>query len=170
MEKIMVLSRKILFSAAILMLCTVFLAGCSEMEGLGLDNGTVMTEPSDVSGEKRSGQESSTNAQAGGANVQEGGISVQEGNTGQGETGQVSEDGEVVTFSGIIKAIDEEAGTVTIKNEVDGELVLEVNDKSKILEGESQITLSDLADNIGSVVVAEYDNRTKMLTITCAQD
>jgi len=140
----MVLNRKYVMMLAVLMLGTFFLVGCGEGEETGLDGGTGITDPSGVPGEEGNGQEGST------------------GEGGTGSPGEGEEQEEAATISGILKAADGAAGTVTIESKTDGELVLEVNDKSKILEGESQITFDDLADKIGSEVIAEYDAKTKV--------
>ena len=62
-----------------------------------------------------------------------------------------------------MKAVDDAAGTVTIESETDGELVLKVDDNSKLLKGKVQITFDDLADSIDSEVIAEYDANTKVV-------
>lgn len=136
-KKIMALNRKFVLLLAILMLGTVFVAGCGEGEETGPDGGTDITDPADVTGEEE---------------------------TDLADEGEYEEEDEV-TFSGILKAVDVEAGTVTIENEIDGELKLEIDDNSKILEGQSQITFDDLADIIGSEVIAEYDDQTKVVTV-----
>nr|HQA48607.1 hypothetical protein [Bacillota bacterium] len=73
------------------------------------------------------------------------------------------EEEEADTISGILKAVDDAAGTVTIESETDGELVLKVDDNSKLLKGKVQITFDDLADSIDSEVIAEYDANTKVV-------
>ncbi|MDD2574232.1 MAG: hypothetical protein WCS98_08285 [Bacillota bacterium] len=144
----MALNRKFVMILAILMLGTVFLTGCGDGEETGLDGGTGITDPSDVPGEEGTDLEGDTGEE-------------EIDPAGEGE----EEEEEAATSSGILKAADGAAGTVTIESKTDGELVLEVNDKSKILEGESQITFDDLADNIGSKVIAEYDEQTKVVKV-----
>lgn len=137
----MVLNSKFVMILAVLMLGMVFLTGCGEGEENGLNGGTGITDPSGVAGEEGSTGEEGT------------------GPSGESEGEEV----EAATISGILKAADDAAGTVTIESDTDGELVLKVDDNSKLLKGKVQITFDDLADSIGSEVIAEYDANTKVV-------
>jgi hypothetical protein len=144
----MALNRKFVLILAILMLGTAFLTGCGEGEEPGPDGGTGITDPSGAAGEEGTDQESDTREE-------------ETDPAGEGE----EEKEEAATINGTLKAADGAEGTVTIENETDGELVLEVDDKSRILEGESEITFDDLAENIGSEVIAKYNTQTKVVTV-----
>lgn len=156
--------KEMVLIVAIIAMGSVYLTGCSQEDGLDLDAGTGMTDSSNVVGEEENNQEGDTGeAETGEA---------EKDMAGQGEEGTnpTSEDEELARFSGILKAADSAAGTATVINENDGELVLQVDDKTRILEGETQINLIDLANKIGSEVIVEYDEQTKLITIICAQD
>jgi hypothetical protein len=140
----MAFNRKFVLILAVLMLGMVFLTGCGEGEETGLDEGAGITDPSGVPGQD--------------GNVQDGNPGEKTDPDGNGE----GEEEEADTISGILKAADGTAGTVTIESETDGELVLKVDDNSRILKGKVQITFDDLADSIGSEVIAEYDASTKV--------
>jgi hypothetical protein len=143
----MVLNRRFALILAIMMLGTVFFTGCDEGEETGLDGGSGITEPSGVAGEEGSEQEGDQGAE-----------DTDPAGEGQG-------DGEDVdTISGVLKATDDKTGTVTVENQTDGELVLKVNDNSKILKDKAQITFDELEDSIGAEVIVEYDNKTKVVT------
>jgi hypothetical protein len=144
----MAINRKFMMILAVLMLGAVFLTGCGEGEETGLDGGPGITDPSGVGGEEGTGPGGS----AGGEEADPDGE-----DEGQEE--------EAATLSGILKAVDDAAGTVTIESKTDGELVLEVNDEIKVFKGKAQATFEDLADNIGSEVIVEYDDRTKVATV-----
>ncbi len=140
----MAFNRKFVLILAVMMLGMVLLTGCGEGEETGLDEGPGITDPSGVPGED--------------GNVQDDNPGEETDPDGNGE----GEEEEADTISGILKAVDDAAGTVTIESETDGELVLKVDDNSKILKGKVQITFDDLADSIGSEVIAEYDAQTKV--------
>jgi hypothetical protein len=145
----MTFNRKFVLILAILMLGTALVTGCGEGEETGLDNEAGITDPSGAADEEGTDQES---------------------DIGQEEADPAGEDEEADEFSGILKAVDGAAGTVIIENETDGELMLELNDKSVILEGEIEITFDDLAENIGSEVIAQYDAGTKVVTVIGIMD
>ncbi len=85
--------------------------------------------------------------------------------TGQGNT-DLSGSQEIettATVGGTLKAVDSDAGTVTIATENDGELELKVNDQTEIKIGESPASLVQLADEIDNGIRVEYDAETKIL-------
>jgi hypothetical protein len=157
MKKAMILNKKFVLILAILILGSVFLTGCGGEDELDLDSGIGITEPSGTAGEEEEEQEIDTDEK-----------DINQNGESEEETIPNDESEDFDMFKGILKETDKTEGTVTIENEKDGELILEVNETSKIIEGESQITFDDLAENIGSEVIAEYDDLKQLITIICS--
>ncbi len=145
----MVKYRKFAFILAVLMLSIVFLAGCGADTGeeMGSDGGTEITDNSGSAGEGETEdqEEATSNHQDEGA-----------------------EDKTTITARGTLKAA--EAGKITIDTQSGDELVLEVNEKSKILADGTLVTYAQLTEKIGSEVTAEYYGTTKVVAAVSIQN
>ncbi|MBA1335468.1 MAG: hypothetical protein HPY66_1093 [Firmicutes bacterium] len=147
----MIKNKKFVFILAIFILGAVFLAGC----GVGAGEETEqegeagVTDTAGPAGEEKAvGEEEAVPA----------------------DEEEAAEAQATTTTSGTLKAVDAAARTVTIATESDGELVLEVTDKSKILVDESFVTYVQLVNKIGSEVIVEYYDGTKVVTAVSIQD
>ncbi len=81
-----------------------------------------------------------------------------------------AEDQATITASATLKAVEVDAGTITIVDQSGDELVLKVSENSKMLLGESLSTLAELATVIDSEVDIEYHAETKTVMAISIED
>ncbi|HHV63548.1 MAG TPA: hypothetical protein GXX46_00495 [Peptococcaceae bacterium] len=133
--------KKFLTVLAVFMLSLALLAGCGTTEGdtqNGGNSGVVEKgEPEGGSGQEAENKDVEQNE---------------------------AQSPAVVTTDGTLKAVDAEAGTITITTQDGNELVLKATEESKILFDDSQSSDAQLADMIGSEVNVEYQEESKNVT------
>lgn len=152
----MLKNKKLVFILAVLMLGAVLLVGCGADIGeeIEQEGETGITDTGSPAGEEEAAGEEET------APVDE--------EESEGE--EAAETQTTTTASGTLKAVDASDHTITIATENDDELVLEVTDKSKIFMDESLVTDAQLVNKIGSEVIVEYYDGTKVVTAVSIQD
>lgn len=154
----MKLNRKFALILAFLTAGSVLLTGCVGEDELDLDNGTGIIEPSGAADEEGDNQESVTDE------------NDMDQNSENEESSSMNDESEKFNlFNGILKAINMDEGTITVENETDGQMVLTLNENSQIIEGDSPISFDDLEKNVGTNIIAEYDDSKNVITIICSK-